>query len=98
MAIELARKLHPDVVLMDLSMPKFSGIEATRIIHEELPEVRVIALSIFDDSEHEETMIAAGAAAFLPKSGPSEHIIFAIRACMEELQALRRGTKESPGA
>jgi DNA-binding NarL/FixJ family response regulator len=80
-AVELVRTLRPQVVLMDVSLPRMSGIEATRIIHSELPEVRVIGLSMFEEKEVAEEMRQAGAVAFLSKSGASETLINAIRAC-----------------
>lgn len=83
MAIELARKLKPDVILMDLSMPKISGIDATRIIHEEAPQIRIIGLSMFDEVERAQTMFGAGAVAYLSKSAPSQNIILTIRSCMK---------------
>ncbi len=77
-AVELVHQLQPDVVLMDISMPGMNGIEATKIIHEESPDVRVIGLSMHDDAHAGEEMRAAGAAAYLSKSGPVDSIIQAI--------------------
>jgi PAS domain S-box-containing protein len=59
-AVDLARKLVPDVVVMDIGMPGLGGVEATRIIHRELPEVRVVALSMFEESQRSTTMLQAG--------------------------------------
>jgi len=81
-AVDLARKLRPHIVLMDLSMPKLSGIDATRIIREELPEVKVIGLSMFDEPERAQALLAAGAAAYLTKSAPWEQIMAAVRRCV----------------
>jgi PAS domain S-box-containing protein len=80
-AIELIHDLRPDVVLMDINMPGMDGIQATRIIHKELPEVRIIGLSMFQEGEQQAAMQEAGAAEYLSKSGPSEALIKAIRAC-----------------
>jgi signal transduction histidine kinase/FixJ family two-component response regulator len=80
-AVELARRLRPDVVLMDLSMPNLNGVDATRMIVTEMPEVRVIGLSMFEEAERAQAMFAAGAVAYLSKSSPSEGILSAIRAC-----------------
>lgn len=78
-AFELCRRLRPDVVVMDLSMPVMDGIETTTRIAAELPEVRVIALSMYDDPYHAARMRKAGARAFLGKTGPPEELIAAIR-------------------
>jgi PAS domain S-box-containing protein len=79
-AIDLVRDLQPDVVLMDINMPGMDGIQATRIIHKELPEVRIIGLSMFQEGEQQSAMHEAGAADYLTKSGPSGALIEAIRA------------------
>lgn len=78
-AIEQARTLKPDVVLMDYSMPRMDGIEATRAIHEELPQIRVIGLSMYEEEDRAKAMIDAGANAFLSKGGTSEALVAAIR-------------------
>ena len=79
-AVELARKLQPDVVIMDVTMPRMTGIEATQLIRRELPKTRVIGLSMHAESDMAEAMRAAGAFAYLTKGGPSEDLIAAIRA------------------
>jgi PAS domain S-box-containing protein len=81
-AIGLIRELKPDVVLMDIGMPGMDGIEATRIIHEELPDISIIGLSMFQEGEQEAAMRNAGAVDYLTKSGPSEVLIKTIRACV----------------
>ena len=78
-ALELCRTLHPDAVVMDLSMPVMSGVDATRRIVAEFPETRVIAHSMFDDPHHAAEMREAGALAFLSKTGPPEELLAAIR-------------------
>jgi DNA-binding NarL/FixJ family response regulator len=81
MAVRLAQELQPDIVLMDLGMPRLSGIDATRAIREKLPNVQVIGLSMFEEAERAESMYNAGAFAYLGKTGPTEALINAIRAC-----------------
>ena len=81
-ALNLIRGVQPDVVLMDISMPGMNGIQATRIIHSELPEVRIIGLSMFQEEEQAAAMQEAGAVDYVCKCAPSEAIIAAIRACV----------------
>jgi len=66
------------VVVMDVSMPKMNGIEATRIIVAELPGVRVVGLSMHEDEEIAASMREAGAVSFVTKGGASEAAISAI--------------------
>jgi PAS domain S-box-containing protein len=78
-ALEMTRSLRPDVVVMDLSMPRMNGIEATRLITAEMPEVRVIGLTMHDTRSMEARMRSAGAVACLNKDGAGDHLIRAIR-------------------
>ncbi len=66
-AVALAKALLPDVVLMDLSMPVMDGIEATKLIRDALPSVRVAVLTMHDDIDRTRNAIAAGASAYLSK-------------------------------
>jgi CheY-like chemotaxis protein len=79
MALEKARNLRPDVVLMDLGMPQMNGIEATKRIHSELPKVRVIGLSMFGEEERANAMFQAGAVAYLSKSCSVDALTATIR-------------------
>ncbi len=79
MAVELARQVHPDVVIMDVTMPRLNGIEATRIITAELPRTRVIGLSMHQELDLAVTMRQAGATAYLTKDGPFDILLAAIR-------------------
>ena len=78
-AVELARREQPDIVIMDISMPRLNGIEATRRIIREMPYVQVIGLSMHEEEAMAKTMRSAGARVFLTKGGPSEDLIAAIR-------------------
>lgn len=66
---------------MDINMPKLNGIEATRVITHELPEISVVGLSMHDSKEVYEAMLAAGAVTCLPKDGPSSDLFEAISRC-----------------
>jgi len=78
-AIRLARSLLPTVVLMDLQMPVLDGVAATRNLHEEQPDCRVIVLTTFDDDEMVFDGLRAGAVGYLLKDAPSEKLAEAIR-------------------
>ncbi len=78
-AVQLAARLHPDVVLMDLAMPLLNGREATRQIIKAAPATRVVILSTYDTEEHIHQAIAAGAAAYLIKQTAAGDLVKAIR-------------------
>ena len=78
-AVELTRKLKPDVVIMDLMMPEMSGAEATKVIHGEMPEVKIIVLTSYGTSFEMSQAVANGASCALLKDATSEALITAIR-------------------
>jgi len=78
-AVDLARELHPDVVVMDISMPNLNGIEATRQITRELPEVKIVALSEQSDQRCVSETLRAGASGFVPKQCGIDELVSAIR-------------------
>ncbi len=78
-AVELAARTHPDVVIMDVSMPARDGVEATREIVAALPNTRVIGLSMHEKEIMASKMLDAGASVYLTKDGPSEELLSAIR-------------------
>lgn len=81
MGVEMARQLRPDVVVMDISMPIMNGLEATRVIASELPDVKVLGLSMYTGEDMADSMLQAGAVGMLTKDGPVESLITAIRTC-----------------
>ena len=83
-AVELARQHRPDVIIMDVNMPVMGGVEATRIIMQELPQSKVLALSMHIDQDVASDMRKAGAIGYLTKGGPSEDLVSAIRACVRQ--------------
>jgi len=79
-AVEKARSLMPDVIVMDVSMPGMSGVEATRIIKREFPYIGVIALTMYEDQQYIFDLVRAGATGYLLKDSDSSDILAAIRA------------------
>jgi DNA-binding NarL/FixJ family response regulator len=77
--VRLARRLRPDVVLMDIRMPVLNGLEATRSLHAEPDPPRVIVLTTFDADDHVLGALAAGADGFVLKDTPPVEIVAAIR-------------------
>jgi len=78
-AVEQARKLKPDIVIMDVSMPELNGIEGTRQICDELPHTRVVALSMHKDSVYVREILRAGARGYLLKEAEDDDLLKAIR-------------------
>jgi len=78
-ALEMVRKLMPDVVLMDIAMPIMGGWEATRRICKEFPGIKVLALTQYDDREYVFPVIEAGACGFISKTAASSELASGIR-------------------
>jgi DNA-binding NarL/FixJ family response regulator len=85
-AVELARDLSPDIVVMDISMPDLNGIEATRRIRRDAPKTQVIALSMHAGGRYVREMFKAGASAYLLKDCEFDELIEAIRAVIRKGQ------------
>jgi len=81
-AVELARSLRPDLVLMDLRMPEMDGVAATERILAELSQTRVLVLTTYDSDADILRAVEAGASGYLLKDAPREELFAAIRAAM----------------
>ncbi|MEL6264020.1 MAG: response regulator transcription factor, partial [Cyanobacteria bacterium J06626_6] len=78
-AIALTTQHQPDVVLMDVRMPLCNGVEATRVIHQRYPWIRILVLSTFDEDEYIWQSLQFGALGYLLKSTPAPQLADAIR-------------------
>ena len=86
-AVEQARTLRPDVVVMDISMPDLNGVDATRRLLAEMPRIKIIALSMNSDRRYVIAMFKAGAVGYLLKNSASEELIHAVHAVEGDLTA-----------
>lgn len=79
-ALKMVQELRPDVVIMDITLPDISGIDATRNLKQTYPALNIIALTIHEDEQYFFQMLKAGAAGYIPKRAAPEDLILAIRA------------------
>ncbi|MEM9925496.1 MAG: response regulator transcription factor [Cyanobacteria bacterium P01_D01_bin.50] len=79
-AVVMVEKLRPDVVLMDIRMPKMDGVAATREIKNKFAQTKILVLTTFDDDEYIKAALQNGAMGYLLKDTPSEELAVAIRA------------------
>ena len=83
-ALEMAAQMKPDVIVMDITLPDISGIEATRRIKQSQPDSAIVALTIHEDEQYFFEMLQAGAAGYVPKRAAPEDLINSIRAAYNE--------------
>jgi len=81
-AVDLVRKLKPDVIVMDVNMPRLDGIDATRQIHADIPQTKVVVLSMHTERPFVYEIIRAGAAAYVLKDSAITELVQAIHAAM----------------
>jgi LuxR family maltose regulon positive regulatory protein len=93
-AIELARQHRPDLILMDISLPDLSGVEATRQILAANPDTRIVALSIHGKKRYIDSMLGAGADGYILKESAPEELIEGIRAVMDGRKYLSANLKQ----
>jgi two-component system response regulator NreC len=82
-AIELAKALQPDVIVMDVTMPQMDGVEATRQIKALLPDIAVLTLTIHEGSDYFFKMLQAGASGYVPKRAAPDDLMQAIKVVAE---------------
>ena len=78
-AVALAAKIHPDVVLMDISMPVLKGFDATRLIKKACPAIEVLILTVYDDEDLVARCLEAGASGYVLKDSPPPQLVYAIQ-------------------
>ncbi|WP_221871561.1 response regulator [Mesobacillus maritimus] len=81
-AVEIARSLNPDIILMDLSMPEMDGIEATKIIKTEKPDIKILILTSFSDQDHVLPALEAGASGYQLKDIQPDELVNCIKKVM----------------
>lgn len=94
-AVALAERLEPDIVLMDLSLPGMSGIEATRRIRSRREAARVLILSVYDDEDYVVAAIEAGASGYLSKAASAPELTAAIRAVADGAVVFHAGLAQN---
>ena len=90
-AIAMAEALRPDVIIMDVAMPELNGIEATRLICERLPDVKVLMLSMHNSHEHCFRALRSGARGYILKESAGEEVLLAVRTLMRGRRFLGAG-------
>jgi len=90
-ALALVNQLGPDVVLMDIRLPGMNGIEVTRQLTRDHPEVRVLMVSAYDEDEYVRGALEAGAAGYLSKTAPGKELVQAVRSVAGGTSVLQSG-------
>jgi two-component system, NarL family, response regulator LiaR len=93
-ALQLCELYEPDIVLMDVVMPQMDGIQATKLLHERFPSIKVLVLSSFHDHESVHTMLSYGAVGYLTKSTLAEDLIETIQTAYQGKMVFSPGIVE----
>ena len=96
-AVKLVNQITPDVVVMDITMPVMSGIDATRLIMETAPQTKILIFTMHDSEQMMQTALEAGARGYVLKSNAASDLIAAIRALSKnEIPLVSRTSKRTP--
>jgi DNA-binding NarL/FixJ family response regulator len=90
-ALAVINQLRPDVVLMDIRLPGINGIEVTRRLTRDHPDVRVLMVSAYDEDEYVRGALEAGAAGYLSKTAPGKELVQAVRSVARGTSVLQSG-------
>jgi len=93
-AVQRARELLPDVVLMDIAMPELNGVEAARAITERHPDIKIVILSMHSSAEHVHRALSAGATGYLLKDAVAQEVLSAVRAVFQGRRYLSSAVSE----
>ncbi len=93
-AVALVNKLHPDLVLMDISMPRMDGISATREIKEKWPETKILIFSVYKTPEYLKAAREAGADGYILKDSPRTKLILSIKNILDGNQVISLDSTE----
>ena len=97
-ALEVCRELRPDLVLMDVRMPRVDGLEATRAIKEELPSMRVVIVTLLENPDYLSEAMQAGAGDYVLKDVPLYDVVSAVRRVLSGEHASSDGSPRPPAS
>jgi len=84
-AVEKCTSLHPDIVILDITMPRLNGLEAARLIKKQNPEIRIVIITQHDSPQVQAAALEAGAQAFVTKSSVGNELVAALRLIIKSM-------------